>query len=459
VDRLSAQDLMSLWPEELGWSQDIGALAILDGGRLLDADGRFRIEAARDQVQRRLHLAPRFRQLLYRPGFGLGWPLWVDAPSVDVAEHVRVLPLDPPADEAKLLLACEELRQRRLDPSRPLWEMWFLPGLPDGRVGFFMKLHHAIADGVAGIAALGAFVDLVPDVPTIEAPPWTPAATPSTLELLADNLRRRLHQLGRTLARLAHPAQTARQARHGWPAAREAFAEARAPRTSLNRRIGRHRRFALVRSDLDLAKQVAHAHDAKVNDVLLAAVAGGLRNLLLGRGEPVDGLVLRAFVPVSLHTERPGLARGNLDGGMMVPLPIGEPDDARRLRLIAADTARRKRTYRPPGGTLFRNVPIQRAALRLAARQRVINTYVTNVPGPPVQLFFAGTPLLEVFPVVPIMGNVSLGVGALSYAGQFNLTAVADRELCPDLDVFAQGMRRSLHELADSTLLRSSRER
>ena len=116
MDRLSAQDLMMLWPEELGWSQDIGALAILDGRRLLDADGRFQIERVRDRVQERLHLVPRFRQLLYRPGLGLGWPLWIDAPSIDLAEHVRVFPLAAPADESRLLLVCEELRHRRLDP-------------------------------------------------------------------------------------------------------------------------------------------------------------------------------------------------------------------------------------------------------------------------------------------------------------------------------------------------------
>jgi hypothetical protein len=135
MDRLNAQDLMMLWPEELGWSQDIGALVILDGRGLLDVDGRFRIETIREQIGSRLHLVPRFRQLLYRPGLGLGWPLWVDAPSIDLAEHVRVFPLAAPADEAQLLLACEELRHRRLDPSRPLWELWFLPGLPNGRVG------------------------------------------------------------------------------------------------------------------------------------------------------------------------------------------------------------------------------------------------------------------------------------------------------------------------------------
>jgi hypothetical protein len=199
-------------------------------------------------------------------------------------------------------------------------------------------------------------------------------------------------------------------------------------------------------------KRIAHTHHAKVNDVLMAAVAGGLRELLVGRGEPVDGLVLRAFVPVSLHTEQPGPARGNLDGGMLVPLPIGEPKDVRRLELIAAETTLRKTRRRPQGATLFRNVPIQRAALRLVHRQRVMNTYVANLPGPPIPLYFAGAPVLEVFPVVPLMANVSLGVGALSYAGQFNLTAVADPELCPDLEVFVQGVRRALDALAASVL-------
>ena len=315
-----------------------------------------------------------------------------------------------------------------------------------------MKVHHAIADGMAGIAALGAFLDPIPDPPANSQPPWTPAAMPSRRALVHDNLRRRRHGLGHALSRLAHPVEVAGQIRRGWPAAREAFLEARAPRTTLNARIGSHRRYGLVRGDLALVKRVAHAHQATVNDVLMVVLAGGLRELLAGRGEPVDGLVLRAFVPVSLHTEQPGQPRGNLDGGMIVPLPIGEPDDRRRLELIAADTTQRKTRYRPQGATLFRNIPIQRAALRLAHRQRVMNTYAANLPGPPVPLYFAGAAVLEVFPVVPIMANVSLGVGALSYSGQFNLTAVADRELCPDLEVFVHGVGRSLDALAASVL-------
>lgn len=448
LERLTAQDLMMVWPEDLGWSQDIGALAILDGDGLLGSDGGFPIEAVREHVERRLHLLPRFRQVLQRPRFGLGWPLWVDAPSIDLAAHVRVHPLEAPAEEPRLLEACEELRHRRLDRSRPLWELWFLPGLPEGRVGFFMKLHHAVADGVAGLVALAAFLDPISEPPDMSPPPWTPAPIPTARELFADNVRRRLEGVDRVVDKLAYPIETFRAARRAWPAVREAFFEEKAPRSSINRRVGWNRRLALVRSDLDLVKRIAHAHGAKVNDVLLAAVGGGFRELLFRRGDAVAGLTLRAFVPVSLHGGRPEEPQGNLDGAMMVSLPVGEPDDVGRLRRIATETAERKKKSRPQGGTLFRNIPIQRAFLRFAPHQRMMNTYVANVPGPPVPLYFAGARVLEAFPVVPILGNVSIGVGAFSYAGQFNLTVVSDRENVPDVGHFVDGMRRSLDQLA-----------
>jgi diacylglycerol O-acyltransferase / wax synthase len=150
---------------------------------------------------------------------------------------------------------------------------------------------------------------------------------------------------------------------------------------------------------------------------------------------------------VSLHGRQTGRAQGNLDGMMVVPLPVGIADDSRRLRWIAAQTVQRRKKARPQGGTLFRNATIQRAFLPLMARQRFINTYAANVPGPAVPLYFAGAPVLELFPIVPIQGNVAVGIGALSYAGQLNVTAVADRDLVPDLDVFVEGMRRSLQAL------------
>lgn len=228
----------------------------------------------------------------------------------------------------------------------------------------------------------------------------------------------------------------------------ETLAAERAPRTSLNRPIGPGRTFVLVRSQLDLVRQVARAHDATINDVLLAAVAGGLRDLLQSRGERVDDVALRAYVPVSLHREQPGQAQGNVDGMMAVPLPIGVPDPISRLQLIAAETAQRRKRYRPAGGTLLRSGLVQRAFLRLMAHQRWANAYIANVPGPPVPLYLAGAPVLELFPVVPLLGNITLGVGALSYADQFNITTVADPNVCSDVDVFVQGVRDALGSLA-----------
>jgi WS/DGAT/MGAT family acyltransferase len=453
LERLTASDIFLLLWDDYGWSSDIGGLAILDGTSLLDRDGRVRIEEVREHIEPRLHEVPRFRQRLYRPRLGLGWPLWVDTPSFDIADHVRVHVVAAPGDEAHLLQACEELARRKLDPARPLWELWLLPGLHERRVGVYFRLHHAFADGAAALAAFGALLDLTVDAPTPVAPEWTPTPIPTRGELLRDNLRRRRQELGRGWSGLTHPGRTLRSARRAWPAWREVLAERPAPRTSLNRPVGDGRRLAMVRSRLDLTRQIAHAHRAKVNDVVLAAVAGGLRELLASRREDLHGLVQRAMVTISLHDEQPWEAQGNKPGWMMVPLPLGEPDPARRLELIAAETATRKHKARPQAGSgIFRFVAGQRAWYRHFPQQRSVNLVVTDAPGPPVPLYLAGAQLLELFPMMPVMGNLTLVVAVLSYNGQLNLTAVADRDSCPDLEVFAQAVRTTLDDLARSVL-------
>src|SRR6266511_3133506 len=449
LERLTASDLFLLLWDDYGWSTDIGGLTILDGTSLLDGDGRVRIEAVRGHLEPRLHLVPRFRQLLYRPRLGLGWPLWVDAPYFDLADHIRVHAIAAPGEEAQLLQACQELARRRLDPARPLWELWLLPGLPERRVGALLRLHHAMADGAAAAAAFGALLDLTADAPAPAAPQWTLTSIPTAGELLRDNLRRRRQELARGWSGLVHPGRTLRVARRALPAWREVLTEQRAPRTSLNRPGGADRRLALIRGRLDLTKQIAHVHHAKVNDVVLAAVAGGLRELLASRGEDVHALVQRAMVTISLHDEEPGQARGNKPGWMMVPLPLGEPDPVRRLEVIAAETAARKHKPRPEAGSgIFRFVAGQRVWYRLFPRQRSVNLVVSNAAGPPVPLYLAGARLLELFPMMPTMGNLTLVVAALSYDGQLNLTAVGDRDRCPDVEVFAQGVRSALDDLA-----------
>ena len=208
MERLSADDEVMPWPDAL-WPQEVGAVAILDGGTLLDRDGRVRIDAVPALVESRLHLVPRLRQLLYTPERGLGGPLWIDAPAFDVDQHVTVVPVAAPGDEAALLRAVERLRRQRLDRSRPLWRMTLLPGLPDGRIGLYVKVHHAVADGIAAIATIGALLDAVADPPAPPVvPPWRPRLAPTARELAADNVRRHASQVGHALRRIGHPASS-----------------------------------------------------------------------------------------------------------------------------------------------------------------------------------------------------------------------------------------------------------
>jgi WS/DGAT/MGAT family acyltransferase len=449
IDRLTALDQLMLRASKL-WPQDIGALALLDGTNLLEPSGRFRIEAVHETIESRLHLVPRFRQVVYVPRRGLGGPLWVDARSFDLDEHLRVLPLPAATGEADLLRAIERLRRQRLDPSRPLWEMWFLTGLPNKQIALFVRLHHAIADGMAAMTTVAALLDPAPDAPAPAARPWAPTRAPSAGVLLADNLLRHLQRLAGACFTLARPRTTLRRLRAAWPAIRELLAEAPAPETSLDRMVGPNRTLALIRTTLDAVKQVAHAHAATVNDVLLAATAGGLGTLLRSRGEPVEDTTVRIYVPVSLRRRVPGPQQGNLIAQMAIPLPLGESDPGLRLRQIAAETTNRKARTRTSLGTLFGGRIARRLLLAAVIRQRV-NMTSASIPGPQVPLYLAGARVLEVFPVLPLIANEPLGVGALSYAGTFTIGVVADQDAYPDLDVFTAGMREALHALGVST--------
>lgn len=454
LERVTASDLFLLLWEDYGWSTDIGGIAILDGTTLLDAEGTVLVDEVRHHLEPKLSSVPRFRQVLHRPPLGLGWPVWVDAPSFDLAEHVRVRPLPEPADEDQLLRVAADLARRPFAPARPPWELWLLPGLPGRRIGAFLRVHHVLADGAAALAAFGALLDRSADAPSPPARPWAPRPAPTPAQLLRDNVVRRRRELRRALAGLAHPRATIRLARQVLPAWQEVLSEAPAPATSLNVPVSAGRRLVVVRADLGTTRQVAHSHDGKVNDVLLTAVAGGLRELLRSRGEDVVGLVQRAMVTITSPAD--GHGGGNKPGWMMVPLPVGEPDPVRRLEAIAAETAARKRRSRPEAGTgIFRFVAAQRLWYRRFPGQRSVNLVVSNVPGPPNPLYLAGARVLEMFPTMPTMGNLTLVVGALSYAGQLTITSVADAEHCPDIEVFTRGVRAALDDLT-RTLLRAA---
>ncbi len=452
MERLSADDRLLLTPDQR-WPQDVGLVALLDGGQLVDRQGRFPVQVAVDALAGVIHRMPRLRQVLRVPRRGLGGPYWVDAPAFDLRDHVRVSPVAGPGGDADLLWAVELIRRRRLDTDRPLWELWILPGSSDGRVGLFFRMHHVMADGVAGIASLARLLS-GPAPTAAEAAPWTPGPEPSHRELLLDNLRGRAGRLRSAASSIRHPATGLRAARSTLPAVRELFAGEPGPVTSLGGVVGPHRSLHLVRGRLAEVSAIGHANDATVNDVLLAMIAGGARSLLASRGEPVTGLVLPAYVPVSLRRaagtpgQEPG--QGNEISQMIVPLPVGPDDPLERLHAITESSRQRKARPRRPLGPVLRGPIVSALMLPFIVRQR-INLLSADLIGPSQPLSFAGAPVLEAFPLINLLGNITLGVGALSYAGAFDVLVVGDADLHPDLDVFAAAAAAELHALsADS---------
>jgi diacylglycerol O-acyltransferase / wax synthase len=438
LDRLSPQDASNLRVEARGSAMHLAGLALLDGAALLDRDGRLRLEHLREHVEARLHLSHRLRQVLHRPDVGMGPPVWVDDRRFDIARHVRTRSVPGPGDEPALLATVAELNAPPLDRSRPLWELWFLTGLASGRVALLIRLHHVVADGIAAIALLGALFDFEAEAPSPVPPAWEPQPIPSSRELRSDALQRRAAPLAAGASWLRRPERWWGQATTAAGPLVQTLRDGPAPRSFLNGKIGASRRLHLARADLERTRTVAHAHGATINDVVLAAVAGGARALVARREGLSRGAELRAMVPVSRRTSADESGGGNLLAIMIVPLPIGEPDPGRRLERIASATAERKR--RPIE-------PWARFPSLLAAgmhHQRLVNVFTSNVPGPIAPWYFAGARVFELFQIGPVQGNVRLNVGALSYAGTLYLDTVADAESIPDADVFAAGLQQTL---------------
>ncbi|GAA4288323.1 wax ester/triacylglycerol synthase domain-containing protein [Georgenia daeguensis] len=480
ADRLTALDVTNLVVESHGAPMHVAALAVLDGASLLDpSTGEPRVGEVRAHVGERL--PRRLRQRLVVPPRGRGRPHWAAPSAVDLSRHVRTQEVQAPADETALLELCCRLNERPLDRRHPLWEMWLLTGLGEGRVGLLIRLHHVIADGVAALALLGSFLDPAPGGSPAEAE-GSRATTPEGRA--GAKPRSDDGGAGSQPPAVAGAAEPGRQTPAGrgalaaWVAAAVGLAAARVaqiadlvragrtPALSFNRPVGGRTRIVLARADLGRTKAVAHAHGGKVNDVVLAAVGGGARRLLAERGELTDDLTLRVSVIASLRGARTGVtagatagptpvagaaappspaetAGGNRTGVRVIPLPVSEPDPVRRLeRIVAATAAQRSRPPMQPGGRLLRHGMV--AVMR---RQRMVNLLLTNLPGPPEPLIFAGAPVLEMFQLGQNQGNLGISVGVLSYAGTLGIDVVADAELVPDVETFAAGLTDTLEAL------------
>jgi diacylglycerol O-acyltransferase / wax synthase len=463
ITRLTAFDRMFLRLETPDWPCHYGGLAIVAGEALLDARGQLRMDEIRTRLDRRVARIPQLRRRVHDPGPLRGGPLWVDDDEFDISGHVRELVVDPPGDELALLEATDRVYCRLLDRRRPLWELWFLTGLGDGRVGVLLKLHHAVADGLAAVAIIGALFDRKPDVPDPDPGPGPPVAVPILIPgngvLVADRLAEVLSSVRRAAVRVAHPLELFRSVRFAGLVARRYLGAKPAPRTSLNQPVRSGRRIRFLRLDLAAVKQVAHVHGGTANDVALSLWAGGLRELMVSRGEAVAGVELVTGLAVSL---RPSTAHAasvdNRVGAVMLRLPVGDAEPTARLEQIVDRTRRAKTDQQPVAvvGPMARlaATPVGR---RYTAQQRANNLITTNVIGPTEPVYLLGAHVLKILPIIELIGNIGLTLCAFSYAGELFLVVTADAAAFPDLDVLVEAMGREWHGLlAGSTGGRSA---
>jgi WS/DGAT/MGAT family acyltransferase len=389
----------------------------------------------------------------------LARPVWVDDEHFDVANHVDAVALPAPHDEAALVRLAEDVFMEPLPRDRPLWHLRFVTGLSEDRVALIQRSHHAMVDGVSGVDVSLVLLDTERDVADSRAKRWVRRPVPTPEQLVAsailDRVATPVGVAASVAASMARPVSLVRN----MAKTAGALGELRhdgflAPHTSLNRQIGDRRRLAFIRERLEPVHAVGVAAGAKVNDVVLAAVAGGVRDLFLVRGDslPAD-LRLKVLIPVSVRGGEESMALGNRVGGMFAPLPVGIGDPHERLRIIAETTKALKHSEEAStADQLLRFANLLPSSLvRLIQHgvnhQPFVNMVVTNIPGPSFPLYAMGAKMLEAFPVVPLAGNMPLEVAVLSYHGQLNLCVTSDETGCPDADVFVRGVERSFAAL------------
>jgi diacylglycerol O-acyltransferase / wax synthase len=454
LDRLTAIDASFLHQEGPTSHMHVGALARFEGPPPP-------FEEILDAFRSRLHLVPRYRQKLTFPAAGTGRPLWIDDPSFKLEYHLRQTALPRPGSEAQLQRLVGRIFSQQLDRSKPLWEVWMVEGLRDGGFALITKTHHALIDGIAGVDIAQVLFDLAPVPPEVPHPdePWQPEPEPSAAHVLASGAVDLAKTTARTAAgaaalavRPGHALRSAREAAEGlgeivWAGMNPA------PPTPLNVEIGPHRRFVGVRSRLNDFKTVKNGLGGTVNDVVLTAVSGALREWLQARGVRSEGLELRALVPVSIRARDERGTLGNRIAVMRGPLPVYIEDPVARLRAVRAAMDGLKESKQAVGAEVLTSVQnfapptILAQASRLNFSTRLFNLIVTNVPGPQFPLYVRGREMLDVFPIAFLPRKHALAIAIMSYNGGMNFGLLGDYDALPDIGRVAEGIEDALAEL------------
>jgi diacylglycerol O-acyltransferase len=463
TDRLSSLDVSFLYVEGRTTPMHVGGLAIFEPPR----DG-FDYDRMVELIQDRISLVPRYRQKIkWVPG-NLASPVWVDDSEFDISYHVRRSVLPKPGSELQLLELVARLQSRHLDRNRPLWEMNIVEGLADHRIAVISKTHHALVDGLSAIDLVQVILDVSPQPRQVPADTWTPEPEPSgpalAFEAVSDIVRQPSAAIDTVRMGVNDVRATTRRvagAVGGLLSAARVVTRP-APASPLNATIGSQRRFAVARTELDDYRRVRKQFGGTVNDVVLATVAGALREWLLLRGRPVTpSTSVRALVPVSVRPPTDGDERltGNKVSSYLIDLPVGEPSPTIRLTQISYAMKAHKESGQSVGAKALITVggfaPPTLHALGARATgnlsRRLFNLVVTNVPGPQFPLYAAGARLREMFPVVPLVTGQALSIGLTSYDGSVYYGLNADRDSMSDVDTLAGLIEESLAELVTAT--------
>jgi diacylglycerol O-acyltransferase / wax synthase len=456
-DRLTAVDAAFLAQEGPDSHMHIGAVALFEGPPPAYRDFA-------NHIRGRLHLVPRYRQKLAVPPLETGRPLWVDDPTFNLDYHVRHTALPSPGTEDQLRALAARIHSQRLDRNKPLWELWLVQGLEDGRFALISKTHHALVDGISGVDLATVIFDLSPVPPNVphEGEPWAPEPEPTAAQMAARGLvglvRTPFELTGRAAGAISRPRSTLGSARD----AVEGIAEVAwaglnpAPASPLNVPIGPHRRIAFVPSKLEDFKLVKNTFGGTVNDVVLTVAAGGLRRWLQTRGVRVEGLELRGLVPVSTRRQDQRGDFGNLLAVMRGPLPVYIEDPVARLKVVRRAMDGLKESKQAVGAEVLTSLEqfapptILAQASRLNFSTRLFNLLVTNVPGPQVPLYVLGRELQDLYPVAFLPRDHALAVAIMSYNGRIDFGLLGDYDALPDLDEIAMMFAEARDELVEA---------
>ncbi len=453
MDPLSAQDVSFLNIEDEVSHMHIGSIQIFEG----PSPSREELLAG---IESKLHLVPRYRQKLRFPPLRVGPPVWIDDRHFNLDYHVRRTALASPGGDSELRALVGRVMAQQLDRTKPLWEMWVAEGLDDGRWAIVAKTHHCMVDGVSGTDLLAVLLDSERKPTRTPGPRWTPDAEPSTRAMLVEPLARRVVSPWRYVSASSDLVRAPRgtielllQTLQGTAAMRSLLRAA--PPSSLNGSIGPHRRWDWAHVTLGDVKAVRAGLGGTVNDVVLAVISGGFRELLISRNEDPARLIVRSLVPVSVRRPNERGTYNNRVSAMFAELPIGIEDPVSRLESVQAQMEGLKSSHEAVAGDVLTSLsgfaPALLLALgtRLAFRlpQRSLNTVTTNVPGPQKPLYLAGRRMLEAMPYVPLAGQVRVGVAIFSYNGSLNFGVTGDYDTAPDIRVLCEAIEDGMTEL------------